>query len=248
MIIRKKLPYLLVLAGILAIIVYLNKPDAYSVAVSGNWEAVLNENTDGLKNIKSKLRMDSLLMLSAKQNNYQISSLLLKEGLDVNYCNVFKRNALWMALAYSDANMLKLLDQYKVDVKLPDGDTPLIIASRFGNANALAYILKNNKYDSDPNQRNRKGWAALHEVLKYWDFEHNDDRIFIVKALILEGANPALMNNEWKPSDDIRDSSFGVRPENPPKQTGFGKTPREIIESNAQLMNIIKDNGIGDVF
>jgi uncharacterized protein len=97
------------------------------------------------------------LMLAALRGNAELCQLLIERDADVNRPG-------WAPLHYAATSaalpvMRMLLEAHAyVDAESPNGTTPLMMAARYGNAQAVALLLE---FGADPELKNGLGLTAI---------------------------------------------------------------------------------------
>lgn len=89
--------------------------------------------------------MNTPLMIAANQGYHRSIHYLLKRGADPTLLNVYGNTALMEAVGRNDHRCIKALcpvSRNLINHRNEDGDTALIIASRYGNEQIVKEILK----------------------------------------------------------------------------------------------------------
>lgn len=139
-------------------------------------------NTDEYGNIHlSNQEEGSLLLVACKNGHYNIVRLLLKYGVDVNFCNENGASPLYMACFNGHTNTVRLLIQEEADINLcsKGGISPLYVACQ-NEYKIIVHILLNN--GACINQCNKYGASPLNVACQ----NRYDD---IVQLLLEYGAD-----------------------------------------------------------
>lgn len=105
---------------------------------------------------------ESPLMLAAIKGELALAELLVKNGADVNKTG-------WTPLHYAASNahlpVIKLLleNHAYIDAESPNGTTPLMMASMYGNAAAVQLLIDEG---ADPMLKNSQGLTATQFAVK----------------------------------------------------------------------------------
>jgi len=134
--------------------------------------AVLKNNTNKVKEIlgsnhkidwsRATLRGDTLLLqMALLEDNFIIFEELLKAGIPVNARDSKKLTILFIAVVWNNKDLVKMLIDYgaKVNIRLDDGNTPLIYAITQTESSEMAKILIN--AGAKTNIKNVKGVPPL---------------------------------------------------------------------------------------
>ena len=119
---------------------------------------------------------ESPLMLASIQGYVALAEVLIKNGSDVNKTG-------WTPLHYAASKaqvpIIKLLleNHAYIDAESPNGTTPLMMASMYGNAEAVQLLIDEG---ADPMLKNSQGLTAQQFALKA---ERPDSAALILKAI-----------------------------------------------------------------
>jgi len=117
------------------------------------------------KAIDSSQSLDeNALNIAAFGGKKELSELLIKNGADVNFKDVYGITALHSAARTNHPDIIELLIKNKADVNIKNksDETPLYYASEFNNPDCVKILLTNN---ADKNAKSTSGKAAL-EIAK----------------------------------------------------------------------------------
>lgn len=115
---------------------------------------------------------ESPLMLAALKGELALCQLLIRKGADVNKPG-------WAPLHYAATNghidimNLLLEESAYIDAASPNGTTPLMMASQYGNESSVKLLLE---AGADPLLKNAQGLSAL-------DFAHRASRLVSVNII-----------------------------------------------------------------
>lgn len=147
-----------------------------------------NSDIEALKKVKDLTvvngDLDSLLHISAKFKNVNISEFLVKNNLSIDIKNKRGQSPFSIACQKSDIKSVKMFLKYKPDVNTQDilGDTPL--HKSLQNPELIELLLKNK---ANPYILNDEGNPVLHVAADYSES---------FKKLLDLGVNPNSMNED----------------------------------------------------
>jgi ankyrin repeat protein len=131
----------------------------------------------------------SELIQAVRNHNFKLVNLLLSNGADVNYKDIFGSTALIWSTRYNmdiDIVELLILKGANINDKNNKGNTALITASAHRTINIVELLLSKGASIHD---KNNEGNTALIEA-------SNHPCTIVVKLLLLKGANVHDKNND----------------------------------------------------
>lgn len=113
-----------------------------------------------------RINSETLLMIAAREGKYELVSLLVEKGADVNAKSSKGHNAMSFSSRYGHLRIVQYLLNHGAEVNISNNNnwTPLLKAARGGHLEVVDYLLA---HDADIRSRNSGGLDAVALARRY---------------------------------------------------------------------------------